>query len=204
MRDLIEVKSNLVLTIRERGKIKTRHAGHNIWLNLGREYLTQLIAYSSFSPPTAYRNDRIQYIGMGIGGNQQTSLSVANNPPITPAYAGSNLQTDVDPTVTTLERPVRVSGTSTSPPYDPSDIWLGQIQAPPTFPIATSVTFSRLFTTSDISYSPFVQVPLSEVALYTAAANPNVYNNTAIAFDTFPTITKTSAFSLEIDWTISF
>jgi hypothetical protein len=206
----IEVRSNLMITVRERGKIVRRHKGHNIWLNLGSEYLSQLIYYTSFTGvfPTAvgvpFRNDRVQYIGLGIGGNQQTSLSVANSPPITPAYAGSNLQTDTDPTVTTLERPVRVTGTSTNPPYDPSDAWLGQVQAPPVIPAPNQVTFSRLFSTTDISYSPFLSVPLSEVALYTSAANPNVYNNTAIAYDTFNTITKTSAFSLEIDWTIRF
>lgn len=210
--ELLEVKSNLIITVRERGKLVKRHAGHNIWLNLGREYLSQLIYYTAFtgSFPTAvgtpYRNDRIQYIGLGIGGTRQTSLSVANNPPITPAYAGSNVQTDTDPTVTTIERPVRVAGTSTSFPYDPSDAWLGQVQAPatPSGSPPTQITFSRLFATTEISYTPYLSVPLSEVALFTSAANPNYYKNTAIAYDTFDTISKTTAFSLEIDWTIRF
>lgn len=202
--DLIEVKSNLVIRVRERGKLVKTHKGHNIWLNLGREYLAQLIFYTSFSPPTPYRNDRIQYMGLGIGGTAQTSLTVANSAPLVPAYAGSNLQTDTDPTVTALERPVRVSGTSTSPPYNPSDVWLGQVQAPPTQPTTTQVTFSRLFATTDISYTPYLAVPLSEVMLFTSAANPNVYNNVGVAYDTFATITKTNAFSLEIDWTIRF
>ena len=205
------MKSNLVLTFRERGKIIARRKGHNIWLNLGREYLASLICYSSYTGtfPTATgvpeRNDRIQYMGFGIGGTSQLSLSVANSAPLVPAYAGTNLQTDTDPTVTTLERPVRISGASDSYPYpDPSNIWLGQVEAPVTHPTATQSEFSRLFATTDISYAPFLTVPISEVALFTAAASPTVYNNTAIAYDTFDTISKTNAFSLEVDWTIRF
>lgn len=203
--DGLQVKSNLILTLRERGKLVRVVKGHNIWLNLGREYLASLICYASFGPDTPERNDRIKYMGFGIGGSRQLSLSVANNPPITPPYAGTNVQTDIDPTVTTLERPVRISGAADSFPYsDPSNVWLGRVQAPILHPTATQSVFKRLFSTTDISYSPFLSVPLSEVALYTSNADPSVYNNTAIAYDTFDTISKTSAFSLEIDWTIRF
>jgi hypothetical protein len=38
----IEVRSNLSLVARERVKIVARRDGHNIWLNLGREYLASL------------------------------------------------------------------------------------------------------------------------------------------------------------------
>jgi hypothetical protein len=204
----IEVKSNLRLIARERGKIVARRDGHNIWLNLGREYLAQLICYSSFAVPmnpTPERNDRIRYMGLGIGGTRQIALTTANTPPITPDYAGSNIQTDIDPTVTTLERPVRVTGAADAFPFaDPSNVWLGQVQAPVTHPIPTQSQFSRLFVESDVSYAPFLSVPLSEVALYTNNANPALYNNAAIAYDTFDTISKTSAFSLEVDWTIRF
>lgn len=201
----IEVHSNLILTFRERGKIVAQRKGHNIWLNLGREYLASLICYSSFGPNVTERDDRIRYMGLGIGGTRQLALPTANNPPITPAYSGSNIQTDVDPTVTSIERPVRVTGASDSFPYaDPSNVWLGQVQAPVFHPTPTQSQFKRLFAESDVSYAPFLTVPLSEVALFTNAANPALYNNTAIAYDTFDTVSKTSAFSLEVDWTIRF
>ncbi len=209
--ETIQVRSNLILTVRERGKLVRRVRGHNIWLNLGREYLASLLCYASYTGtfPTAVgvpeRNDRIQYMGLGIGGNRQLSPSVANSPPLTPAYAGTNVQTDTDPTVTVLERPVRVSGASDSYPYsDPSNIWLGQVQAPVLHTTATQSTFSRLFSTTDVSYTPFLSVPLSEIALFTASAVPSVYNNNPVAYDTFDTISKTNAFALEIDWTIRF
>src|SRR5262249_2089466 len=76
--DVVQVRSNLELVFRDRGKIVARRVGHNIWLNLGREYLASLICYSSFSPLTPERNDRIAYMGLGIGGNRQVAPSVAN------------------------------------------------------------------------------------------------------------------------------
>jgi len=201
---VIEVKQNLWLTMRERGKIIGRREGHNIWVNLGREYLASLIAYSSFTPVTAERNDRVRYMGLGIGGTRQLALGVANAAPLVTAYPGGNTQTDTDPTVTTLERPVRLSGSPDPYPGQGTDVWIGQVQAPATHTTVTEVTFKRLFTTLEISYGSFTTVPLSEVGLFTAAANPNVYNNTLIAYDTFDTLSKTNAFDLEIVWTIRF
>lgn len=205
----IEVKNNLSLIMRERGKVVQRRDGHNIWLNLGREYLAQLISYTSYTPLTPERNDRIRYMGLGIGGTRQLAPATANSPPLGGAnpqndYAGTNSQTDTDPTVTLLERPVRLVGSSTPYPGLVGDTWLGQIQAPTVHGTATEVTFIRLFTQTEISYSPYLTVPLSEVMLFTGAANPNVFNNTGVAYDTFDTLSKTNAFELEISWTVHF
>jgi hypothetical protein len=203
-RATVEVKSNLSLTLRERGKIVARREGHNIWLDLGREYLASLLAYRSMNPLTPERDDRIRYMGLGIGGNRQTSLAVANGPPVGTAYPGSNLQTDTDPRVTRVERPVRVAGSSDPYPGRGGDVWLAQVQAPAAHPIATHVTFKRLFTQLDVSYLPFLSVPLSEIALYTSAADPGSFANTGVAYDTFDTLSKTDAFELEVDWTVRF
>lgn len=203
--ETIEVKSNLVLTMRERGKLKAKRKGHNIFLNLGREWLTQLIAYSSFSPLTPFTDHRIRYMGLGIGGNRQLAPATANAVPLVNAYPGTNMQTDIDPNVTRLERPVRISGSSTDyPAYLSTDVWIGQVQAPAIFPSAREVTFTRLFTQLDVSYTPYLTVPLSEVMLYTNAAAPNVYNNTGVAYDVFDTLSKTDAFELEVAWTLQF
>jgi hypothetical protein len=203
--ETIEVRSNLILTTRERGKLVARRKGHNIFLNLGREWLTQLIAYSSFSPLTTFTDDRIRYMGLGIGGNRQLAPSTANSAPLLTAYPGTNAQVDTDPTVTRLERPVRVSGGSTDfPAYLASDTWIGQVQAPSNFPSAREVTFARLFTQLEISYLPYLTVPLSEVMLFTNGAGPHVYNNTGVAYDVFDTLSKTDAFELEVAWTLQF
>lgn len=207
LRETVKVRNNLRLTVRERGKIMARREGHNIWLDLGREYLASLICLVSYGPDTAERNDRIKYMGFGIGGTRQTSPGVANAAPMSVAYPGTNAHTDQDPTVTTLERPVRVSGTTTNPasPYSGTDVWLGTIQAPPIHSNTNEATFRRVFTQTEVSYSTFTAVPLSEVMLFTSAANPiGVPSNTGIAYDTFDTITKTGAFELEVDWSVRF
>jgi hypothetical protein len=204
LKETVEVKNNIKMVMRERGKIVGRRESHNIWLNLGREYLASLIDYISFTGPTPEQDNRIAYMGVGIGGNQQSALSVANSPPLSTAYPGTNAQTDTDPTVTALERPVRISGGSLPYPGAFSDLWLGQVQAPAVHVTATQTTFSHLFAETDVSYNPFLVVPLSEIMLFTFAANPNIYNNTGVAYDTFPTISKTNAFSLEVDWTVLF
>lgn len=207
--ETLQVRSNLILIARERGKIVARREGHNIWLDLGREYLASLICYAGYSPLTTERDDRVRYMGLGIGGTRQVAPNVANSPPMASAYPGANAQLDTDPTVVRLERPVRISGSTTSYPGQGSDVWLGQVQAPVLHPTnaqgtITQSVFKRLFGQLEVSYSTFLSVPLSEVGLFTNAANPLIYNNTAIAYDTFDTLSKTDAFELEIDWTVRF
>lgn len=200
----IEVRQNLKLIARERGKIVARRDGHNIWVNLGREYLASLIAFATISPDTTERDDRIKFMGLGIGGTKQLAPGTANAAPISPPYVGTNVQTDLDPTVTKIERPVRLSGGDSAYPGIATDVWLGSVQAPATHALATEVTFRRVFTQTEISYPPFLSVPLSEIGLFTSAVNPILHQNTFVAYDTFDTISKTVALELEVEWTIRF
>ena len=210
----IEVKQNLHIVARERGKIVARRDTHNIFVDLGREWLSRLIAYQSYNPDVVQRNDRIRYMGFGIGGTRQLALAKANTSPIGgsgnayEAYGatgvGGNAQTDLDRSVSTLERPVRVSGGSTRYPGVSGDVWVGLIQAPAQHNSGTSVTFTRLFLSEEVSYLPFASVPLSEVGLYTSGADPGFYLNPLVAYDTFDTLSKTSAISLEVTWTFNF
>lgn len=214
----LQVESNLELVIRERGKLMDRRKGHNIFLNLGREWLPKVISYSSLpaspsaiSPVTKADDRGIRYMGLGIGGTRQYMLGVANAAPLSTHYPGTNNRTDTDPTVQKLERPVRltspVSASPVLPPYDAGDVWLGQVQAPPTYPTTTSVMYKRVFTESEISYGPFLTVPLSEIGLFLYSSSVtfiNVYNNSCVAYDTFDSLSKTNAFSLEVSWTLRF
>jgi hypothetical protein len=200
--DTIEVKQNLIITARERGKIIDRREGHNIFLDLGREWLARLIGYKSLGPDVPEEDNRIKYMGLGIGGNRQLALSTANSGSLLTDYPGTNIQTDTDATVTELERPVRVSGASGSPTA--GDEWVGLVQAPPGHALTTESTFVRVFTQLEVSYSPYLTVPLSEIGLFTAGADPEYYLNNPIAYDTFDTISKTSAVELEVEWTLRF
>lgn len=200
----VEAKTNLKLVMRERGKIVERRETHNIWVNIGSEFLAELIAYQSYGPDVPYRDDRVKYMGVGIGGTAQKSLSSANSPPVTPPYGGTNDQTDVDVNVTTLERPVRISGSSAVYPGIAGDAWVGIIASADPNTVPTEVTFTRIFSQTEINYSAFVSVPLSEIGLFTAAADPENYQNVLVAYDTFDTLHKTAAFNLEVIWTIKF
>jgi hypothetical protein len=191
----IEVKSNLFITVRERGKIVERREGHNIFLDFGREWLSKLIAFASFDPDVVEEDARIRYMGFGIGGTRQIAPDFADTAPLTDyGPVGSFSQTDTDPTVTQIERPVRLA----------AGAWVGQVQAPVTHDTATSTTFKRLFVSDEISYTPYVSVPLSEVGLFLSSANPAFYGNNIVAYDTFDTISKTTAFELEVVWTLRF
>lgn len=203
LREKIEVKQNLKLTARERGKIVARREGHNIWLDVGREWIAKLIAYENFLPDTPEEDNRIKYMGLGIGGNRQVALTtVANVPPMSADYPGTNIQTDTLRTVTELERPVRVSGTTGA--HDGSDEWVARVQAPAVHPTFSSTKFVRVFTELEVSYGTYLSVPLSEVGLFVADANVNYYLNNPVAYDTFDTLSKTSAIELEVEWTIEF
>ena len=203
--ETVEVKNNLTLIARERGKIVARREGHNIWLDIGREYLSHVIALASYGPDVPQRNDRIKYMGFGIGGTRQVAPAIANVPPMSTAYPGTNAQTDLDPTVIGLERPVRISGSTTPSPGSAGDVWLGTIQAPAIHTNPREVTFRRLFSQTEISYSTFLSVPLSEVGLFTSSAVPiGIPAGTPVAYDTFDTISKTGAFEIEVEWTVRF
>jgi hypothetical protein len=205
--DEIEVRQNVHIIARERGKKVAERHGHNIFLNLGREWLAELISLTSLNPDVTARDDRIKYIGLGIGGTRQLALSYANSSPYGGAggaYEGTNAQTDINAAVTILERPVRLSGGEDPYPGDPGDIWIGAVQAPPEHGLATETTFRRLFGPTDISYGSFASVPLSEVGLMTSTAVSNFHQNQLVAYDTFDTISKTGAVELEIIWTLKF
>lgn len=206
--DRIEVKSNLSIIARERGKIKARRDGHNIFLDTGREWLAKLCAYLAYAPALAPEEDRrIRYMGFGIGGVRQSMLGVANAAPLVTAYPGTNAYTDEDPTLTRLERPVRISGGTSAYPYDGADVWLAQVQAPAGHTTPRQVTYSRLITKPEISYSTFLTVPLSEIGLFyhdPSLGYVNTYNNPPVAYDTFDPLSKTLAVTVEVNWTLRF
>lgn len=200
----IPVESNLIIVARERGKVVARREGHNIFLDYGREWLAKLIAYLSFSPDVVENDERVRYMGFGIGGVRQIAPDFADTAPLDDygPSPGGFTQTDTDPTVTTLERPVRVSGGSGAATL-PGDVWIGQVQ-PVEHPTVTSALFRRVFIETELSYPPYVSVPLSEVGLFLSGADTNFKSNNIVAYDTFDTISKTTAFELEVSWTLRF
>ena len=213
----MELKSNLKITVRERGKIVMRREGHNIWLNSGRLYLAQLISYATFGPDTFFTDLRIRYMGFGIGGNQASPFSDLD-PLLATHYPGTHIYSDTDPTQQRLERPVRQSWTTPLPTlpvgiypvlaYDPGDVFQTQVDPAIVEPVVTARTFSTSFSTTDFNGPGafpgfFLQVPLSEIALF-AAGGLNTYGALAAAYDTFDPIPKTQNFGFDVQWTVRF
>jgi len=76
MKEPVHIEGFFSAVCRERGKIVpgTRREGFNIWSFTGREYLARLMSYAVYGiPNTPARNDRIRYIGFGIGVTPEVS-----------------------------------------------------------------------------------------------------------------------------------
>lgn len=211
---------NVLIKVFERGKLRETRSGHNVWVDRGNEYLASMIAYASFGPDTPERNERVRYMGVGIGGVEQALLSIANSAPLSTSYpAGSdphattgNEYSDtypIDPLIGTLERPIRVTGGSTAYPGDPGDVWL--IDAPNFWSTHASLyelTLHGLLDgpAGDVIYAPFTQMPLSEVGLFTDEAGVDISDpfSPLVAYFSFDTIVMTTDVVLELVWSVKF
>lgn len=196
----IEVKCNVRIEARERGKLVQVHEGHNLFLNVGRDWLRQLMSFreapdamppeGTYCTPTQgetvpYYNDRhslIRYMALGMGGSKQIyPASEFLVPPLSHYSPQSFLQTDTDPTVNALEIPVVIDplaivipdpgGPPDIPPVGPK--WLGQIANPVLGGSPGEVKYTRLFSETEISVGPFDTVPLSEIGLFIDADDAN-------------------------------
>lgn len=190
----MQLKNNIRLTLRERGKIKHRWEGQNIWLDAGREWLAELISYSAYSPLTPVENRRVGYVGFGIGGFRQTNLLVANNPPFSVDYPGTNIQTDMDPGVNALERPVCVT----------AGVYLAELPPPDISSTYYYAKYTLSLGLSDVSFGSYLTVPLSEVALFHSGADPFEPDNQPLSYEAFESLPKTQAMTLDVDWSVRF
>jgi hypothetical protein len=188
-RDFIEVKTNIEIIARSRGKIVDRRESHNIFVDSGRQWIALYVGGEH-----AYH---IEYMGLGIGGSKQTYAQV-DDPPLTdyiPTGDDSRTQTDTNPSVFRIQRPIAIT----------SGVWLKQCV--PTHPdnLGTNrVRFVTVFTEQEINFGQYATMPLSEAGLFTGDKVVTSFNNSLIAYDTFNIISKTTALELEMRWTLIF
>jgi hypothetical protein len=200
MEDLIQVKDRLVINGKEvaqdvpffakgfvklvgrdaSGDVNYTYSGKNIFTITGREWLTQLMSYSSYAPLTAGRNDRIRYIGIGSGLKPQVA------------------------TVDSLAAPVSVDGTNflsllniPSYPLAPAktEITFSRLFDTNELSVAGNVTIQEagLFTDGAApNYAPG-SVDLTMV---------NAATQTPVAYFTFDPFPKTQVVTLAIEWTL--
>lgn len=184
------VEGRVSIETREGGKRRQVSTGKNIWTLTGREYLSELIALSAFSPRTTFREDRVAYMGMGIGSQAEVAGIASLVDPV--PYVSAEFLAPVNAPAT-----FPASGTGTP---------------------VTSVQFVREFGTSELSFgTPATAVVLTEAGLFTDG-NPlddwststldtsfaNSYDRAPVAYKTFEPITKTTSFTMRVVWEIRF
>ncbi len=210
------MKDNVFITVRERGKIAARRSGHNVWLDAGRAFLAQMLSYSSFSPVTPERSDRIRYATVGIGGSQQNDPDADTAPWTTYYPAGSDPQNSdghsykkdypIEPLITTLERPVKWRGIVSD--------YAGSLLGDEWPVVNTFMTHSSLSSVSvhavldgpgaDILLPPFTTMPLSEIGLLTSSADLLNPFNPILAYYSFDTIQMNADTVIEAVWQVRF
>jgi hypothetical protein len=204
---------------------------HNIWVNLGREYLPQVVSPASVlggvvSGPVF--PCWVQFFTFGIGGNKQTLNIPSFYPALELAYPGGNTYDKDTHETLYLERPVMVTGTVDNPPDHTSvGMWGKQLDLiPPIFPtqlngISSVVEFQVTLSQTDLHLSgAYPAIPLSEVGMvlsnqimskttgevydYGTSPYTKVTRQRIVAYNNFAPITKTSTISLEIHWQLQF
>ena len=179
MLDQIKVESNLLIIAKENGEVRKDlcRRGKNIWTYAGRDWITKVMSWTTAgpTPPSGADDDRVTFMGFGIGGDRQnvSPLPVA----LDNDYRGQNLQTDGDPAITLLERPVRIDvGPVGGTDYFLREMsWSGGVPPCPEFinsPPIVSVRHYADFTAGEIDLPyGYPMVPLSEIGLFTYAWN---------------------------------
>lgn len=220
------MRDNVLILHRQRGKIVESRQGHNVLVDEGREWLASLICLTSQGPDVPEEIRRVKYMGFGIGGNLQVDPG-ADIAPLSVSYpAGSdpNITTgkehdDDFPTkalgtvggiIETLERPVRITGGSTTYPGAGGDRWLSDPATHNfimTHPTVTSTRFHTWFDASagDFIYGSFTSMPLSEAGLFLSdASDTGSPFETLIAYHSFVPIILSSVSELEVIWDVNF
>jgi len=184
--DRIEAKSNMFITAYERGKKVPSmcRESHNIWVDLGREFLPRVLSPASISPSLVVSGPMnpywVQYFVFGIGGNKQTADIASLYPTLDQAYPGGNTYDKSTHGTLYLERPVMVTGTPDNPPsHTAVGVWGNQIDLiPPYFPpqiggVSSVVEFQVTLQQTDLHLEggAYPAVPISEVGMVLSSQN---------------------------------
>jgi hypothetical protein len=169
---------------REGGKRRQVRDGKNIWTLTGREFTIELQSLAQASPRTTFRDDRIAYIGVGIGSQAEVADIESLVEPAA-FQAGLYLAACVTPAT------FPASGTGTP---------------------NTAAQYIREYGTGEISLG--MDVVLTEAGLFTDGDPNNDWNlgtfddSTAefgrapMAYKTYEPITKTTSMTMRIVWEV--
>lgn len=220
------MKANVFIDVHKNGALVDHREGHNIWVDAGCTYLANLVSLSSYDPDVVIEERRIQCMQFGIGSDQQIYPEIADAPPLSVSYPsgsdptggnGHNYKRDyiIQPPVTTLERPVRISGGAVAYPGEEGDLWYFSGDNPPDFitvgaPANGEVTFRSVIDTGagQIVYDSFTQMPLSEVGLFLSGVDENdpypAEPTYLVAYWSFYPILLVPGITLDVTWKVGF
>jgi hypothetical protein len=219
------MNANVFIDVRRSGVLVDHREGHNIWVDVGCTYLSNLVSYTSYDPEVAADDRRIHSMQFGIGSEKQSMPEIADASPLSDSYPVANDPNITDghsykrdyiihPPVTTLERPVRVSGGIAAYPGEEGDLWYFSGSTPPNFVTvgveAGEATFRSTIDTDagHIIYSAFTEVPISEVGLFLSGLDENapypVDPTYLVAYWSFSSILLVPGMLLDVTWKVGF
>jgi hypothetical protein len=212
-RETIPIMYNVRVRTLHKGRVVEQHKGHNIFLNVGRDWLIQAISCASYpvtvgSPPPAAASDRrIAFMGVGVGGREQSDP--ANQAWVIAHVDGAAtfLQDDTDATATGLEVPVLWAAATYGKPIQ-SVAYSAPVGPAPGYTVW--VKYTALWGVGEINdqYGGD-DVPITEAAMYPyllTGADVKEFlladmKTVSSSYENFRPVTKQSAFELEIQWT---
>ena len=187
------MKNNVEIILRERGKIVSQTESHNVWTVAGSGWIARLIS-------EGLENNRIRYVGFGIGGVRQ-SCATAFQPPMTTEYPGTNNQSIMTPDIKGLERPCAVHKGAFLKEITEVDLCHSKLHhhTGTKRRVGLMMTkFTTIFDMGDLSYDngDFKQIPLSEIGLFAAGTT------SPLGYNTFPTVLKSNTHEMTVVWTV--
>ena len=216
------MESNVFIHHYKLGRLIETREAHNVLVDSGRTWLSKLVALQTLddgNPPgdTFQTDARYRYFGVGIGGI--TADASAFDPIPLAAYppgddpsgsTGDDYQKE-DPTgppISTLERPIRRSGTQN--PYSSApgtDVWLYpdvSIYYRDNQSLTVDVYVDA--TGGEIIYGTFTEMPISEAALLNddVGVDINTPYSPIVSYVNFPAVILTTASVVHFSWTVRF
>jgi hypothetical protein len=175
-----------------------------------------MVGLGSFGPDTPERSDRLKYFQLGMGSKEG---GVSGDPQVSATYpagsdpnatAGNEYDRDnpTQPPITTLELPVKKSGSTTAYPGNPADVWLfgptDGLVVTHQDNISVSVHVPIDTSGGDITgiWAPPELVEITEAGLLLSSADINEAYNVVVAYVSFANITLDDDTQLEFIWSV--
>lgn len=218
-KETIPIIANVRVRTLHKKRVVDQYKGHNIFLNVGRDWLIQQISLGTYPPvvgavipdprvaPSLDR--RVAFMGLGVGGREQTNPAdqawvIANVDPL-----ATFTQDDTDVTKTGLEVPVLWSaGVKYAKPIQ-SVTYSTPVGPAPGYRVW--VKYTALWTVGEInSEYGGDDVPITEAAMYPylddGAGNFKEFvladmKTTASSYENFRPVVKATDYELEVQWT---